>query len=203
MNYIIKQLENRSSLIRNNRELFNEIISFLAIIIFIVIPVRMYVAQPFRVSGESMINTFHDKDYLIVDEISYRFISPKRGDVIVLEHPDTDKFLIKRIIGLPTETVRLSGAQTTVINESNPDGFVLDEGFLDHPSRESSQEYTVPEGYYFVMGDNRPFSSDSRSWGLLPRENITGRALARLYPFDSISLFPGTIASYSAESNQE
>lgn len=195
MDTIIQKAKSRP-FFQKYKEFFSEAISFVAIIVFVVIPIRVFIAQPFRVSGESMINTFQNKDYLIVDQISYRFIAPKRGDVIVLKHPDSEKYLIKRIIALPGETVTLSGQITTIKNSEHPDGIQLDETFLDNPSDDGYQEYIVPVGYYFVMGDNRPYSSDSRSWGLLPRDHVVGRTLLRLYPFNNIDLFPGFVDTY-------
>lgn len=197
MNIIIQHLRKHAPFIDKHSEIFSEITSFIMIIIFVVIPVRMYVAQPFRVSGDSMINTFHNKDYLIVDQLSYNFVSPKRGDVVVLRHPESNHFLIKRIIGLPGETVVVTGANVSIRNSEYPDGFPLDESFLDNPGDEYPQEFIVTDDHYFVMGDNRPYSSDSRSWGLLPRENITGRPILRLYPFTNIEVFPGLIQEYT------
>lgn len=192
----MNRLKSRYWIFQQHGDIIGEVLEFLAIIVFVVIPIRMFVAQPFRVSGESMINTFQDKDYLIVDEISYRFIEPKRGDVIVFKHPESGKYLIKRIIGLPGDTVSLRGTTVSVKNTNHPKGVELPEPFLDNVSDEYAQDIVVTDGHFFVMGDNRPYSSDSRSWGLLPVDNVVGRTLLRLYPFDKIDAFPGFVDSY-------
>ncbi len=168
-----------------------EILRFVLLAIIIVVPIRVYVAQPFVVSGASMDPTLQNGEYLIIDEISYRFDAPKRGDVIVFRYPkDTTKFFIKRIIGLPNETVEIKDGVVTIYNEANKDGLKLDESFLVRHSGGNSN-LKLGNEEYFVMGDNRPSSSDSRYWGPVPKDNITGRALVRLLPLKKISLFPG------------
>jgi len=196
MNLITPRLKSRYPILAKHSSIIEETLGFILIIVFIVIPIRTFVAQPFRVSGDSMVETFHDKDYLVVDQISYRFSDPKRGDVIVLRHPIEHKYLIKRVIGLPEETVLLQGPTIIIKNSANPTGIALDEPFLDAVANEASIEYIIPDGSYFVMGDNRPYSSDSRSWGLLPEEHIVGRTLLRLYPFNKIGVFPGFVNTY-------
>jgi len=170
-----------------------EILRFVLLAIIIVVPIRVYVAQPFVVSGASMDPTFANGEYLIIDEISYRLNDPKRGDVIVFRYPkDTTKFFIKRIIGLPNETVEIKDGVVTIYNEENKNGLTLDESFLvNHSGGNSNVKLGSEE--YFVMGDNRPASSDSRYWGPVPKDNITGRAFVRLLPLKKISLFPGKI----------
>ena len=168
-----------------------EIVSVVALSLAIVIPIRVFIAQPFVVSGESMSKTFSDGNYLIVDELSYRFDNPQRGDVIVfkvppkgleLSHYDTSKtvYFIKRIIGLPGETVEILGDSVKIYNKENPDGKTLDEpyAFIDKSSANTdifssiNEKVVLGPDEYFVMGDNRHNSSDSRFWGTLPKENI-------------------------------
>ncbi|MEK7579476.1 MAG: signal peptidase I [Patescibacteria group bacterium] len=171
--------------------LLSELIRFALITLFIVVPIRVFIAQPFIVSGSSMDPTFENGEYLIVDEITYRLDEPKRGDVIIFKYPqDTSKFFIKRIIGLPDETVLVEGSKITITNKSRPEGLTLDEAYLIHPTH-SNIRITLADDEYFVMGDNRPASSDSRIWGALPRNLIVGRAFVRLLPLGKIDAFPG------------
>lgn len=171
--------------------LFKETFTFIILAILIVLPVRLFIAQPFVVDGESMHPTFTNGDYLIVDQISYRFSEPARGDVIVFrypEHPST--FYIKRIIGLPGETVRIEKGTVTIISaEGVTSSFA--EPYVINDDTTYTRNMMLGEGEYYVMGDNRPKSSDSRIWGALPEENIIGRAFIRLLPATQAELFPG------------
>lgn len=174
---------------------FKEIISFALIALAIVIPVRVFIAQPFIVQGASMEPTFDSGEYLIIDQLSYRFHAPERGDVIVMRYPkDPSTFFIKRIIGLPDETVEINGEHVIIHPKNGGTPFTLDESFLD-PSRVGIQygTYALGSDEYFVMGDNRIVSSDSRSWGALPKEDVVGKVLVRLFPLDRISGEPGAV----------
>lgn len=156
--------------------------------------IRFFIAAPYIVQGSSMEPTFHDYHYLIVDRLSYRFGEPERGDVIVFKLPQNEsRALIKRIIGLPGETVVLHEGIVTIKNEAHPDGFTLEEPYLEAARLGGVQNLNMALGKdeYFVLGDNRVVSSDSRIWGALPHEDIVGRALVRLYPFTQMDLFPG------------
>lgn len=172
---------------------FTEVLKIAAILILVVVPIRLYVAQPFIVSGASMAPTFATGEYLIVDELSYRFAEPTRGDVIIFRFPhDTSKFFIKRIIGMPGETIRVNRGGVTVVNDAHPNGLELAEPYVTQ--RMQQQEpiaITLGPDEYFVMGDNRAASSDSRRWGPLNEDFIVGRAFVRLYPFQSVDVFPG------------
>ena len=175
------------------KKFFLELFKFAAIALLIVVPVRTYVAQPFVVSGASMEPTFDSGEYLVVDELSYRFREPARGDVVIFRYPkDPSKYFIKRIVGLPDETVTIRGSEVVVVNHAHPEGLVLPETYLD-PGRLKSDFITVAlsGGEYFVLGDNRRESSDSRYWGALPRENIVGRAFLRLVPIARATYLPG------------
>lgn len=165
------------------------------IVMLIVLPIRLFIAQPFIVSGASMQPTLDTGDYLVIDQISYELHEPKRNDVVVFRYPnDPDKFYIKRIIGLPGETVEIADDTTTITNTENPDGFVLDESYVTLGSiGNQTVNEELAEDEYFVLGDNRESSSDSRVWGPLPEDNLVGRALLRLLPLDKIELFPGQV----------
>lgn len=170
-----------------------EIVKFTLIAVAIVIPIRMYVAQPFIVSGRSMDPTFQDHQYLVVDQLSYHFNEPAREDVIIFRFPrDPKTFFIKRIIGLPGETITLRAGKITVVNKENPDGLTIDDPHVD-ASHMTIDDFSVAlrDNEYFVMGDNRAESSDSRSWGPLERKYIVGRPFLRLFPFTKLGIFPG------------
>ena len=169
-----------------------EIIKFAILALIIIVPLRMYVASPFIVSGSSMDDTFHNGDYLIVDQISYKFEKLNRGDIIIFKYPkNTSKYFIKRIIGLPGETVQLNGNTTTIKNDMFPGGFVLDEPYISS-NMDNNISLTLANDEYFVMGDNRAGSSDSRYWGPLREKFIRGEAFVRLFPLTKIGLHPGS-----------
>lgn len=186
---------------------------YVALALGLALFVRFFIAAPYLVSGASMEPTFDNFDYLITDRISYDLTSPSRGDVIVfcLPHSGECSFLkrvlnkewraprtlIKRVIGLPGETVSVSGGEVRIINAEHPEGFVLDEPYLDPENigGPSGTVTTLGDGEYFVLGDNRRVSSDSRVWGILPQENIIGHVIIRLFPFTSIGILPGDASS--------
>jgi signal peptidase I len=170
---------------------FWELVRFAIIAFIIVIPVRLFVAEPFIVSGSSMVPTFTNGDYLIVDKISYELGTPKRDDVVVFRYPrDTTKFFIKRIIGLPNETVDIKGNDVTITNGAHTQGFKLDQPFVKNPANNDTH-IVLKSDEYFVMGDNRSGSSDSRVWGPVRRSLLTGRAFLRLLPVNKIDVLPG------------
>jgi signal peptidase I len=151
----------------------------------------MFVISPFVVDGESMHPTFENLDYLIIDELSYRFKSPARGDVVVFRYPGDPKiFYIKRIIGLPGDTVSINRG---VVSIKNADGIsdILAEPYVTTEDATYTKSVTLADEQYFVMGDNRPNSSDSRVWGPLPKKDLIGRVFIRLLPVSKASFFPG------------
>jgi len=156
--------------------------------------IRFFIAAPYVVSGASMDPSFHNWHYLIVDRLSYDFGEPHRGDVIVFDLPEEGgRSLIKRVIGLPGETVILRDNSVVIVNDTHTEGFTLKEPYLDPANLggPNTMRVTLGEAEYFVLGDNRRVSADSRIWGTLPREQIVGRAFVRLYPLSEISLLPG------------
>jgi signal peptidase I len=169
----------------------------IAIALLIAIPIRYFIAEPFIVSGASMDPTFASGNFLIVDRVSYRFNEPKRDDVIVFKYPNNPSvYYIKRIIGLPGETVKIDDGKVVIVNDENPTGIKLKEPFVakDHKSYDSSIT-VLGENEYFVMGDNREQSSDSRTWGPLDKNLIIGRPVLRLLPMLGISVWPGEYKS--------
>ena len=172
---------------------FFEFVRFLVITAAVVLVIRLYVATPFIVSGASMDPTFANGEYLVVDALSYRLRAPERGDVIIFRFPQKrTQFFIKRIIGMPGETIEIRDGAVYVKNDAAPQGFALDEPYLASPTA-GAFVATLGEGEYFVLGDNRSASFDSRSWGTLERKLIVGRALLRLFPVSSLALLPGHV----------
>jgi signal peptidase I len=171
-----------------------EIIRFALLAIIIVVPIRMFIAQPFIVSGASMNNTFENGQYLIVDQLSYYLHEPARGDVVIFRYPrDPSKFFIKRVIGLPGDTLTIEESNVTITNEANPDGYVLNEPYVNSMQAEAPRTEVMGPREYFVMGDNRDQSSDSRVWGVLQEERIIGRAWLRLFPPTAVDFLPGKV----------
>ena len=169
-----------------------EFIKFAVIAVVIVIPIRLFIAQPFIVSGASMVPAFQSGHYLVIDEISYRFEEPKRGEVIVFRFPSSpSKFLIKRVVGLPGETVEIKGNDILIKNEDSPEGFLWKQGDFNRDRSRRDFKVSLSSDEYFVLGDNRGESADSRMWGALKRELIVGRPLVRLFPLSEIGVFPG------------
>ncbi len=155
----MEETEPQISPVSSGKSEKSDLLPFIIGTLAIVLPIRLFIAQPFIVQGASMVPNFQNGDYLIVDELSYRFKEPEKGDVIIFKYPkDTSKYFIKRIEGMPGETVG---------------------------------DLTLSSDQYYVLGDNRDASSDSRIWGPVPRKNIVGRPLVRLLPVRELSLFPG------------
>ncbi|KKT30779.1 MAG: Signal peptidase I [Parcubacteria group bacterium GW2011_GWA1_44_13] len=169
-----------------------ETFRFLLIALVIVVPIRIFIAQPFIVSGASMDPTFKDKQYLIVDELSYHLGDPSRGDVAIFKYPKNPKqYFIKRVIGLPGETVLVNGQGQVFIKDA--DGKIvltMKEPYVKLP-KDDSVERTLKLGEYFMMGDNRSGSFDSRAWGPVNRDLIVGKAFLRLFPLTEIDVLPG------------
>jgi len=163
----------------------------IAIIAFIIVaPIRYFLFQPFIVSGASMAPNFATGDYLIIDEISYRFSEPQRGDVVVFSTNFIPGYahqrFIKRVIGLPGETVVVANGEVRITKDGKT--AVLGEGYLPSDLKTyGDKNITLGAGQYFVMGDNRPYSYDSRMWGVVSKKDIIGKAFLRIFPITSLS----------------
>lgn len=169
---------------------FWELARFVFMALIIVIPIRVFIAEPFVVSGASMVPTFENGDYLIVDKISYKLGSPKRNDVSVFRYPgDPKKFFIKRIIGLPNEIVDIKGSDVT-ITKADKTSFKINQPFVKNEANNETH-FELKNDEYFVMGDNRSASSDSRYWGAVKINLLTGKAFLRLLPINKINFWPG------------
>jgi len=166
-----------------------EVAKIIIIAAVIVIPIRYFLFQPFFVRGQSMDPNFENGDYLIIDEITYRFKAPQRGEVIVFKSPqDPSQRFIKRIIGLPGETIEIKDGKVIIYTKGEPQ--VLDESnYLSDLLTGGNIQITLAEDEYFVLGDNRSFSFDSRRFGVLSEENIIGRVILRAWPFVDATMF--------------
>lgn len=179
--------ENKKTFARS----FWELLRFAVLALAIVIPIRLFIAQPFIVSGSSMYPTFENGDYLIVDELSYRLGEPERDDVVIFRYPkDTKKFFIKRIIGLPNETVEVKDGWVTIFNDEYKEGLRLEEPYIKNTTNYNTRA-KLGSDEFFVMGDNRNASSDSRYWGTVKRKLLVGKAFLRLWPVQKLSFLPG------------
>lgn len=155
----------------------------------IILPVRYFLIQPFIVKGASMEPNFYDSEYLIVDELTYRFRDPQRGEIVVFRPPNhEDQYYIKRVIGLPGETVEVRNGKVTIFNEAFPNGVTLDETYIDEIT-EGRERVTLHEDEYFLLGDNRDASLDSRYFGAVNRDSLIGRVWVRGLPIDRASTF--------------
>lgn len=164
---------------------FWELIKVFLLAMAIIVPVRYFLVQPFFVRGASMEPNFQDGEYLVIDELSYRLREPRRGEVVVFRFPNNPRqFFIKRIVGLPGERVLIEEGQVRIVNDRHPNGVLLDEAQYLTEGATTGGAVTVALGEeeYFVLGDNRPASSDSRSWGVLKKAAIIGRAWVRAFP---------------------
>lgn len=153
--------------------------------------VRNFLIQPFLVSGSSMVPNFSNGDYVLIDELTYRMREPVRGEVVVFKYPkDESTYFIKRVIGLPGERVVVENGAFKIYNSENPEGFVLSEDYLPKGLITSgSSDVTLGKEEYFVMGDNRQLSYDSRVWGKVPKKDIVGIARIRLWPPSGLAVF--------------
>lgn len=161
-----------------------EVVKVVLISLAIILPVRLFLVQPFYVEGASMEPNFYQNEYLIIDEISYRFNEPQRGEVIIFKSPQGDRsYFIKRVIGLPGEKIEVKDGHVFI------NGSKLEEKYISNFSTEDHQEITVNQAEYFVMGDNRINSMDSRQFGPIKDSSIIGRVWIRGWPINRLNTF--------------
>lgn len=161
-----------------------EMVQIAAIAVAIILPVRYFLVQPFIVKGASMQPSYYENEYLVIDELTYRFRDPVRGETVVFHPPGNEsQYYIKRVIGLPGETVEVRGGKMFIFNDEYPNGIALDEPYLNEET-EGAQRVQLGQDEYFLMGDNRDASLDSRAIGPIPFGNITGRVWIRGLPLD-------------------
>jgi signal peptidase I len=201
--------------IQNDRERFYgvgrflwEIIKVFILAVVIITPIRVFLLQPFFVQGASMEPNFDDGQYLIVNELGYKttnigvnnfhlftvnpFKELKRGDIVIFRYPlEPSQFFIKRVIGLPGERVRIENGHVTIFNNSNLNGFVLDENAYLASSvvTNGNIDTQLTDSQYFVMGDNRSYSHDSRAFGPIPQNDVVGKVMFRAWPFNKAQIY--------------
>ncbi len=172
-----------------------EIVKTVIIVLLFALIIRTFLIQPFVVDGSSMEPTFHNHEYLMVEKVNFAFHAPQRGDIIVFKYPLNPALnYVKRVIGLPGDRVVVSGGKVTVYNNAQPNGISLDEPYLASgvqtrvAGENSEHTWIVEPSSFFVLGDNREHSDDSRSWGLVPQANIVGKVWVTVYPFENFGL---------------
>lgn len=167
-----------------------ELIEFIAVVAAILVVVRFFVAEPHRVSGSSMVPNFHDGDYIITNKLIKQTSKLQRGEVIILENPrNNDQVFIKRLLGLPSERIKITDGRVYI------NGQPLTEPYLPANTKtpggaflNDNREVVIPVDSYFVMGDNRGGSSDSREWGPITKDLIVGQAWLRYWPPQKFTL---------------
>lgn len=164
--------------------------------------IRYFLFKPFYVKGASMEINYFDHEYLIIDELSYRFHEPVRGDVVVFRYPNNpSEYFLKRVIGLSGERVKVSEGKVTVYNDQFPEGVILNETYLSKDILTDGEKIvSLGYGQYFLMGDNRPNSFDSRRFGPVDKELIVGRTWFRGWPFSRAQFFSSPTYNYSNSS---
>jgi signal peptidase I len=167
-----------------------EIFEVLIIAVAAVVIVRHYLIQPFLVSGDSMVPSFQNGNYLLIDELTFRLREPERGEVVVFKFPKNETtYFIKRIIGLPGERIKVEDGKVTVFNAEHKDGLVLEEKYISEAMTSGNRDVQLGPEEYYVLGDNRPASYDSRSWGAVPQKDLVGLVRLRLWPVAEASVF--------------
>ncbi len=196
----VKKKEEIPSFAQSPKGFIIELIKIVLIALAIIIPIRYFLFQPFYVRGASMEPNFYDNEYLIIDEITYRFSDPQRGDVIVISVPQKkSEFLIKRIIGLPDETIEITNNQVIIYSSGYLDGQVLKEDYLGEGIQTpGNKKVELGSNEYYVLGDNRPVSLDSRNFGSLSGDSIVGRAWLRVWPFSQFRHFSSPEYNFQA-----
>lgn len=171
---------------------FLDLVETIVIALALFVIMYLFLFQPHQVKGNSMYANFHDGEYLLTDKVSYHLSQPKRGEVVIFKAPQNQEFdYIKRIIGLPEEKLRIQNG-AVFIDEKKLEEPYLPEATWTRGGKFLPEGKTIiiPQGQYFVMGDNRGHSSDSRDWGPVPREGIIGKAWLRYWPLKEIGLIP-------------
>lgn len=173
----------------------------LIIVLVVYFVIKSYIAQPFLVRGRSMEQTLSDGDYLVVDQLSYNIFNPKRSDIVVfhtefIQGGAEKEYYIKRIIGIPGDRVVIKDGNVILYKNNSDTPTLLKEPYIIEGLKTISQDpidVILSENQYFVLGDNRGNSSDSRYWGVLNKQYIIGKPVIRLFPFNAIKIFSNNI----------
>lgn len=186
----VEPQENQESLLSAARRTTGEMIRVILLSLAIILPVRYFLIQPFYVKGASMEPNFYDHEYLVIDELSYRFRPPQRGEIVVFRPPGNgNQYFIKRVIGLPGETVMVDKGQVKITSASST--YSLDESaYLSGIYTPGEVSLPLKPSQYFLLGDNRYSSLDSRAFGPVQLRSIVGRAWLRGWPLDKIGTVP-------------
>jgi signal peptidase I len=174
-----------------------KLLLFIVTILVVVKCVQAFIVQPFLVDGGSMLPNLKSGELLLIDKLNFDVSNLERGDVIVFRHVKNDqyngKFFIKRLIGIPGDTVVVENGFTTIYNKENPKGMILNENFIKYTDLVKNINITLGENEYLAFGDNRAESYDSRTWGIIYKKDISGKAVFRLFPFSKIGSDPGKV----------
>jgi len=166
-----------------------EVLQIVIISAAIIFPIRYFLIKPFYVKGASMEPNFYDHEYLVIDELTYRFREPMRGEIVVFRYPnDRSQFFIKRVVALPGETVEITDGNVVIYNDAHPNGIIAEENYLVETT-EGKQKTTLSPGEFFVLGDNRNESLDSRFFGPVMKNEIIGRVWVRGLPISRATTF--------------
>lgn len=186
-----------SNIIRSFSSFFLDLIETIVIGLSLFLVVYLFFMQPHQVNGQSMVPSFESGEYVLTDKISYRIGDPERGDVIVFHAPPTANCpvgtgcdFIKRVIGKPGETIEVKEDAIFVDGKELNEPYIPEEFDILPGAFTRDRAITLGDDEYFVSGDNRPYSSDSRAWGPIERRDIVGRAFFRYWPADKIGLIP-------------
>jgi len=166
-----------------------ETVKVIIISLAIILPVRTFLIEPFYVKGTSMEPNYHSYDYLLINKLKYRISSPQRGDIVVAKFSDDKPYVIKRVVGLPEDTVEIKDKKIH-ITEKNGNSFDLQENYLDLENiKNETLTFKIPTDNYLILGDNRKVSLDGRQQGPLAKDHIKGKVMAKVFNFEPIINF--------------
>jgi signal peptidase I len=183
------------NIIRGIGEFFLDIIETLVIALSIFLVIYLFLVQPHQVNGQSMVPNFQSGEYVLTDKISYNFGDPQRGEVVVFHAPPaahcpkgTGCDFIKRVLGIPGDRIAVKNNGIYVNSVKLAEPYIPEDFETEAGDYTRNRTITLGPNEYFVCGDNRPYSSDSRAWGPIPKQNIVGKAFFRYWPPEAMGL---------------